>query len=387
MSAGSLGTGEDARAAGSDADLHPPARGFTIRRMLFGLAERLLPVLQLTRMALVFTAISNSFCCYLLSARRAAGEGSVLPFIDSRQMVLIALTSVGLYGFGMSLNDIIDHRRDRQLAAHRPLPSGRIALTTAHIICGTLIALAMLSAAAYSLTAHHRGPTHAAPWMSLALAGGTALLIAFYDLAGKYLVGAGLLTLGLIRFFHSLIPAPQIPLLWHPLLLFTHVAIVSTVCYLWEEKRPALSPIHWISVIGGVSLIVLSLVGITLFSHARYGQLDSPLPYPLVLPLTFVGVFLLIGWHIRRTSSTRRDAGQTLMLSGLLWLIVYDSAFVAGYVGLLYGAALLALLPIAYLAVLLMRWWSRLMLISQQPQFRRIPTALEASRNQRPPEP
>ena len=53
--------------------------------------------------------------------------------------------------------------------------------------------------------------------MTLVLAIWTGFLIAFYDLAGKYLVATGLVTLGLIRFFHAVIPAPHVPLLWHPL--------------------------------------------------------------------------------------------------------------------------------------------------------------------------
>ena len=34
----------------------------------------------------------------------------------------------------------------------------------------------------------------------------------WHDLAGKYLVAPGLLSLGLIRFFHATVPAPQLPL-------------------------------------------------------------------------------------------------------------------------------------------------------------------------------
>src|SRR4029453_11541227 len=104
--------------------------------MLDYLSQRLLTVLQLTRIALVFTAISNSLCTFLLALRRdTPASESLLQHLDWRQLALVALISVGLYGYGMSLNDIIDRRRDRQMAAHRPLPSGRIPLVTAHIVC------------------------------------------------------------------------------------------------------------------------------------------------------------------------------------------------------------------------------------------------------------
>jgi hypothetical protein len=59
------------------------------------------------------------------------------------------------------------------------------------------------------------------------------------------------------------------------------------------------------------------------------------------------------------------------MLFGLLWLIVYDAAFVAGYVSWLAAGLLLLLLPAAYFSVQLMRWWSRLVALSQRPQYQR----------------
>src|SRR4051794_12268925 len=113
------------------------------------LSQRLLSVLQLTRMALVFTAISNSLCELLLLAKWLGGPGRALaPYVEPIRVLTIALMSIGMYGFGMSLNDIIDRRRDRQIAAHRPLPSGRISIITAHIICA-LLALAALVAGGF----------------------------------------------------------------------------------------------------------------------------------------------------------------------------------------------------------------------------------------------
>src|SRR4051812_11428430 len=92
------------------------------------LSLRLLSILQLTRMALVFTAISNSICATLLLAK-FTGDQQHLPytnFVQPARMAAVVIMSIGLYGFGMSLNDIIDRRRDQQIAPLRPLPSGRI---------------------------------------------------------------------------------------------------------------------------------------------------------------------------------------------------------------------------------------------------------------------
>jgi 4-hydroxybenzoate polyprenyltransferase len=337
--------------------------------MPLGLSQRLLSVLQLTRMALVFTALADSFTALVLWARwESRGLVPYMQYLPPGRIVAVAIISIGLYGFGMSLNDIIDRRRDRQIAAHRPLPSGRIGVITAHVIC-VLLALAAVIAGAYQSRYPNAG------LFSFILVLWTGALITFYDYAGKYLVAPGLITLGLIRFFHATIPAPQLPLLWHPLLLLNHVVILSTVGYIWEQKRPALTPIHLWAVLGG--LAVVDAVCILLVWYRRFERTGASfvealqITPGLLYPAIAVALFLLVAVLILVRSSDIRTAGQRLMLTGLLWLIVYDASFLAGYVTWRAATAVLLLLPIAYLAVIFMRWWSRLMLLSQRPEYQR----------------
>jgi hypothetical protein len=337
------------------------------------LSQRLLSLLQLTRMALVFTAVADGFCGILLAAqRRAALEHTALgEQLDARQFLAVAAVSAGLYGFGMSLNDIIDRRRDQQISPNRPLPSGRLGLVAAHVVCGALFAGALAAGAFYSrLTGE---------WMSLVLVVWTGMLIAFYDLAGKYLVALGLLTLGLIRFFHALVPAPDVPLLWHPLWLLNHVAVLSAMAYRWEEKRPPLTRTHWVAVLGGLAAVDVMLVWLVAMRRGADGPagvLRALRVEPgLVLPALATIAFVALAWRVRRRSPTPREAGQAVMLYGLLWLIVYDAAFVAGYVrDWVAAAAILMLLPLAYGSVRLMRWWSQIVALSQRPSFKRART-------------
>jgi len=348
---------------------------------VLSLSQRLLPVLQLTRMALVSTALADSGCELLLWAQNQpldVGAQHAGPHIwqtlDLLQCVSMALVSIGLYGFGMSLNDIIDQRRDRQLAAHRPLPSGRIGVITAHFICGLLGLMALVAGAYY---ANGRWGNQPPNQISLALVVFTGALIIFYDYAGKYLVAPGLITLGLVRFFHACIAAPALPVLWHPLLLLNHVTILSAVAYHWEQKRPALQKIHWWSVFGGLAAFDIFAVSLVYWRRQQRGQdmIEALSLSPgLLVPLAAVVLFLFIALLIRIRYANTRAAGQTLMLFGLLWLIVYDSCFVIGYVGILPGLLLLVYLPIAYMSVLVMRWWSQIMVIGQRPPFRRVET-------------
>jgi hypothetical protein len=334
-------------------------------------------------MALVFTAISNSMCEVLLFARYQANlagkDASMMPYLDPQRIIAMICVSIGLYGFGMSLNDIIDRRRDRLLAADRPLPSGRIGVGAAHVVCTGLGLLALVGgwyvAHSVSGTPVTFGPT------SFILLIWTASLIAFYDFAGKYLVAPGLVSLGLIRFFHAAIPAPQLPNIWHPLLLLNHVAILSTVCYRWEHKRPALTRTHWWAVLGGLGLVDVMCIALVWWRrqdryHGNFAQALWITP-ALLLPLAAVLVFIVLALSIRRKFAAdgragERRAGQIVMLYGLLWLILYDVCFTIGYVALVPGLLLLCLLPMAYLSVKAMRAWSRVLSLSQKPEFVRV---------------
>ena len=343
--------------------------------MLGPLSQRLLTLLQLTRMALVFTAISNGACEVLLRLVSEQGRDGYVDNIDLRKLGAMAAVSIGLYGFGMSLNDIIDRRRDSRIAAHRPLPSGRIKLVTAHAICACLALLAGWGGAAYAHWTQKDGT------LSLTLVALTGLLIVFYDFAGKYLVALGLISLGMIRFLQASIAAPVLPVIWHPLLLLNHVTILSTVAYHWEQKRPPLTRKHWWTVLAGLGMLNLIVIGIFGDYYWRHGDqtirdLLAALNVNLSLipPLLTIPVFVALAYRVRRKNPVGTDAGQKLMLYGLLWLIVYDAAFVAGYVSLAAAAVLFCLLPIAWWSVQLMRWWSKVYSLSQRPAFQRART-------------
>jgi 4-hydroxybenzoate polyprenyltransferase len=334
-------------------------------------------------MALVFTAIADSLCALLLwsalgnplpdySAAGPAESSRIIEWTPPSPVKIAAVVviSIGLYGFGMSLNDIIDRRRDSQLAAHRPLPSGRIGVGAANLICLGLICGAIVAGAFYAVQTPW-------PFRTILLIIGTALLITFYDAAGKYLVGLGIITLGMIRFFHAAIPAARIPLIWHPLFLLNHVTILSLVCYHWERKRPSLTRGDFIGVLGSLGLIDAAAIAVLLLRRHRQtwtlASVASALEIrpALALPAAAALAFVVIALVIRRRSPNSAAAGKTTMLYGLLWLIVYDSLFVAGYVDWRPALVIFLLLPVAYLSVQLIRWWSEIVLISQRPTYRR----------------
>lgn len=318
---------------------------------------RLLTILQFTRIALVFTAISNGWAAMLLQSR---AEG---PPITVAYAIAMTIVSIGLYAFGMSLNDLIDRRRDSQIAPGRPLPSGRISVRMGHVICAMLGMMALVGGMWMVWLHPHQQ-------MSLVILAWTIGLIVFYDFAGKYLVAPGLIVLGLVRFFHATIPAPTLAFPWHAILLLVHVTLLSTVCYHLEGKRPRLTLKHWVRVVGGLVVIVGTLLALLVYRRGswRMALWITPELLPVVAGIiTFVALAVVL-WLQAKDD---RAAGRSLMLYGLLWLIVYDASFALGFVGWRQAMMILALLPLGLIAVQVMRAWSQMVELSAKPQYHR----------------
>lgn len=361
------------------------------------LSLRVLTLLQFTRAALVFTALAD----FLASALIARSAGSAVH-AGWATLTVGLLGSASLYGFGMALNDLVDRRRDALLAASRPLPSGRLGLTSAHLIVAALGIAGLGSGLVFALRVED--------WGSAVLVLLTLGLIALYNFAAKYLVSAGLIALGLIRLTHAAIAAPDLPVVWHPLWLFTHVTVVASVAYVWEEKRPRMTPLHSAVVAGSVAAVNVAVVTAVLarklprlpgeispvdavlevlqfWPTSRPVGGDDVLPGGLLWPILASFMFAAVAWRIglgigdRRTRAAdglelapslreqRRRAGRQLIVAGLLWLIVYDAAFVLGYVGRRQALGVLVLLPMAYAAVRLMRLASQVTQARQSMTF------------------
>lgn len=327
------------------------------------LTQRVWPALQLTRMTMVFTAVADGLCAVLLQAQRTRlAHNPQLPlshFVDARLLAAMALISVGLYGYGVGLNDLIDRRRDRQLAADRPLPAGRISVWYAHLVCFALGAMALMAGAFFAFAS-------AGGWRTFILVAVVGSLISIYDFAARYLVGPGLLLLGLIRFLHAMIPVFDWTVPWQPLLLFNHVTILAALGYLWDEKRPSLTPLHIWIVVGGLVTFDAAYLALAWNRHALEVQ------WGLLVPAFCAMAFIPIAyWVYRRRTHDGKSTGRVIRL-GLLWLIVYDAAFVGGLVSWKGAALLLLLLPLTLLSQHLVQWWSNILSLWRRPQFKRM---------------
>jgi 4-hydroxybenzoate polyprenyltransferase len=323
---------------------------------------RLLALLQLTRAALAFTAIADAWTILLL--REPGSVAEPMGWVILRMLVL-AVVSFGLYGFGMTLNDLLDARRDRIFAPRRPIPSGRIrphwaVVTALGLLMAALLAAAflpVLNLATSPEDGRHWGRSDLVPY-SLLFAIATAALIVFYDATSKYLGGVGLVTLGAIRALHCLIGYPRTTLLFLSMILLTHVIIVSTIAYRLENKRPRLK---WRDLIA-VALGVLIGNGLALVYMAERGALVVANMTMLIGPaIAGIVYFLWAAGILLNRKLSPRQKGERLMLMGLFWLFVYDATMLASNGQYLASVAITLLLICAVLSFFGIRFLSRSM--------------------------
>jgi 4-hydroxybenzoate polyprenyltransferase len=304
---------------------------------MIGTPAPFLSWLQLTRLALVFTALSNIWLVVFWSDRVETNLAATHPPLALR-LALTAIAAGGLYIFGMTLNDVMDVRRDRALSPHRPLASGRLSLTTALITALTALLLAVAAAAWLGTT-------------NTLFAIGCAGLIVLYNGGLKYLPGVGLLLLGLIRAANMLIADPGMAYLWPVWLTMSHVIGVSGLAYVLERKRPYMN--------GGQALALI--VGYAFWSLAMIGWMVQraeavPVGYAWLGPAAAAVIFVLVGRIVVARATTGKEAGAALMRVGLLWLIIYDIAWMAALQHYVPATALAVLLIAAVVSMRTIRY-------------------------------
>ncbi len=295
---------------------------------------------RLMRVKYSVVAIANSLTALFL--RSATGYGDEW---NIAAIVMLSLMSLGLFCFAVVTNDIIDLRRDRYLYPDRPLSSGAITIQQAYLIAAGLLVVGVSGGVAYALT-------EGGGFASVFFLAWLVVLIFFFNLAGKFVGGVGLLTLGLIGFFHAAVGQPRLSVIWHPLLIMDHVAAVAFVVYALEGRRPRLSRGHgWGLLFGLIGLNVLFAAGIVLIGAIRARSIARGLDvlniteawlYPAIAALVFAAflVALMLSLRpmaageqpVRQLVELRRRMGSRVQIFGVVWLIVYDMAFIYGYI-------------------------------------------------------
>lgn len=302
------------------------------------LLQSILTFLQLGRVGLIFTAISNAWLVIFISKIM---QDEPRHAIDAIRLYttneLLALTTViagGMYLFGMVSNDIFDAKRDVSFAPNRPIPSGRVSITWTIIIA--IVSLLIAIVASFPLG-----------WHSVVAAIATALMILFYNSVGKYLPAVGVLTLGLIRASHMLIVNPLLAFCWPVWLILTHILLISTIAHRLEGKRPIMNGAEILTVLAGWVFLSMMLVVWMTYRQALGFNGSTIWAGPIIASI----IFAIVATFTWKQAKSKPQAGGLLMKRGLIWIMIYDASWMIAGAYTKQALILIALIPAAYITM------------------------------------
>ncbi|MAT80932.1 MAG: hypothetical protein CMJ29_04700 [Phycisphaerae bacterium] len=285
-------------------------------RRMGGWLHRILTAVELTRIAAGFGAVCDIWFVTVLSGIGWKNAGESLA-IESLLVPMLGafMVSVGLFGYGSVLNDLLDVRHDRAFSPDRPLAAGQVRITQAVIGLVGLFIIAVLGAMFLG---------QESVFITLVVA--AALM--FYNVAGRFIPAVGVVTVGLVYALHMLIPEIRFPLFLAVWLIMSHVMILAVLVHLLEDKRPRISIRSVSGIIAGwacwsaLILAIRPLRGLPLWPADQSGV---DLLWPCGAMLLMAGV----GWWKIRTAGTGQRASERLKRYGGAWHAVYAAAWFA----------------------------------------------------------
>lgn len=239
----------------------------------------------------------------------------------------LVLSTIGLYGGGVVLNDVLDARLDAVERPERPLPSGRASLRGASLLGAGLLSAGVAAAFAASTVSG---------WVAVLIAG----LAVLYDALGKHHPVLGPLNMGACRGLNLMLGASIAPAiaLDHAYLATLPIAYIAAITAVSAGEVHGGRPVAGRLALGLVGAVMLGLLGLAL------GAGPWGLPFVALLAWRVLPPF----W--RASTDPRPGTARAAVRAGVLSLIALDAALAAIFAGPLYGAAVLALVLVAALA-------------------------------------
>jgi len=285
--------------------------------------------LVLVRLPNLFTLPSN------ILVGIAAISSLAFTLTSFIQFLLLVTISVLLYCVGIVLNDLYDFDIDKKERPNRPLPSGKISRRSAIVLVAIFSTLALILSLLVSFS-------------TLVISSILFLTIFGYD---KYLKNthAGPLTIASARVmnillgtsvsFRSVDSYSQIVTLTFVLIItFVYVSLIGFISRYevrgFSDNAKLLLP---------PAIVAIVISSIILFSLMGFFKLES------LIILSLFSLIMLISF----SRIYRRDSGRTqqIVRNMILSIIVLDSTFLTGIIGIELGLAVLILMaPLLVLA-------------------------------------
>jgi 1,4-dihydroxy-2-naphthoate octaprenyltransferase len=276
------------------------------------------PYLQLTRPANLVTAIAD------ILAGMAIAQFAFSDFSPA----FLVLSTLGLYGGGVVMNDVFDAKLDRVERPERPIPSGKVPLRSATMLGISLLFFGILTAAMFSF-----------------LSGMIALIIAvltvIYNRFAKHHAFLGPLTMGMCRGANLILGMSVIPeslTQWGPIAILPIAYIFAITLISQDEVHGGKKRTLYIA-----AFLYLVVLTAQLAVAESLGNILFTIPF-----------VLLHTWLIGRPlfNAIQNPVGPLIgkaVKAGVISLIVMNASWCVAFGLLPVGIAVLALLPLSML--------------------------------------
>ncbi|HSU50730.1 MAG TPA: UbiA-like protein EboC [Segetibacter sp.] len=279
--------------------------------------------LRLMRPANIVTSVADVLAGVAISSYFTQETNRIETLVP---VLLLCLSTVGLYGGGVVFNDVFDAELDTVERPERPIPSGLISKKEAATLGVTLLSAGILLAFLVNLTS-----------------GILALLVALsalvYDKWGKHQSLLGPVNMGLCRGLNLLLGISIIPVevqhCWF--LAFVPIIYIASITMISRGEVHGGSKSTLYSACLLYAVVVSSIL---LFSFQK-----STLPFTLVFLLPFVWM-IYKPLFVAIKEPVGRNIGKAVK-AGVIALILMNAAWAAAFGQLFIAMVIVILLPVS----------------------------------------
>ncbi len=294
--------------------------------------------ISLIRLPNLFSAASNilpGYCIIVTAISSSFSNTNVLHLAG------LMITSSLLYMAGIVLNDYFDIEIDKKERPRRPLPSGNVSKRKALTIAISSIIAANVISLLIS-------------WMSLVFAVILTAIIIAYDSRLKHKTITGPISMSSARFVNVILGAsPAFSMLLLSSESITMLLFIATILFLYilsisvlskKEVSGEATRLNIIFTFAIVFVVITSIAIVSLIGILQTVAFVNLALFSAVMVITFIPI-------IRGHASLAPVDIQNTIRNMIISIIILDSVFVSGVIGLQYGlATLLLIIPPILLA-------------------------------------
>ena len=291
--------------------------------------SKIIACLRLMRPANIVTAVADILAGFAITfAMVHRGNWNEINF---PVLLSLILSTIGLYGGGVVMNDIADYETDKVERPERPIPGGKISRSAGAVLGSALLLIGVLSALHVSA-------------QSGIIALTIAMLAVFYDFIGKHHHVIGPVNMGLCRGGNLLLGMSSSMLIIEnyyliallPIIYITAITLISRGEVAGGNKVAIRYATFMYSfVVGAIALISFY------FFSGRYF-------FP-TLGLTLLFAILIFRPLFIAHQNPDQINIRNAVKAGVISLIVMDAAIATSFTGWQYSLTMLILLPFSFL--------------------------------------